>query len=252
MKTLRRALARRALPVPVLVLLLAGCATPQPVSQVGLNRDTPQATYEYFRAMARANQWAGEWSVFSPHFKQALNQEVGRVVDLGDYTTARQTIAGNGNADMQLLLQSQLVNVRMLAPDRASVTISAGGRTISPTFVKLTRWELRIEGEDEPATGYITSAGDAVTVNADGSMTVRVQGDPAAAAYLRTIPRARIDGFAIKSEWYVDDFGGLGVAVGSGASTAPAPGASGGTPPPPPPAAPLSPGPSFPGGSPDG
>ena len=42
MKTLRRALARRALPVPVLVLLLAGCATRPAGLPVGLDRDTPR------------------------------------------------------------------------------------------------------------------------------------------------------------------------------------------------------------------
>ena len=34
------------------------------------------------------------------------------------------------------------------------------------------------------------------------------------ASALRTVPREQIEGFAIKSEWYVDDFGGLVGNVG--------------------------------------
>jgi hypothetical protein len=244
-----------------LLLLVAACATPQPVTQVGLNRDTPEATYAYFKAVARANQWAAEWSVFSPDFKRAMNQSVGRNIDIGDYVTARQTIATNGQADMRLLLASQLGDVQMLGPERARVTITGGGRSLTPTFVKLTRWELKIAGEDEPASGFITSPGDAVAVNADGSVTVRVRANPAAAAYLRTIPRDRIEGFAIKSEWFVDDFGGLGTAVGSqtgreGAPAAPQPGSYAPSPQPlaPAPTAPTAPAPDpiVGSGSPDG
>jgi hypothetical protein len=226
--------------------LAAGCATPAPVTQVGLNRDTPEATYEYFKAVARSNQWAAEWSVFSPNFKRKLNQEVGRVVDLSDYVTARQTIATNSQADKQLLLASTLGGVRMVGPDEAVVTVSAGGQAISPRLRRLTRWELKIRGVDEPAGEFISSPGDAVTVNTDGSVTVSVRTDPSAASYLRTIPRNQIESFAIKAQWYVDDFGGLDAAVGTGVEQPRRPGA------PQPSAAPAAPSGVMGSGSPDG
>ncbi|MHC5010355.1 MAG: hypothetical protein ACYTG6_05305 [Planctomycetota bacterium] len=243
---------RARYPLMVLgALIVTACASPTPVTQVGLNRDTPGATYEYFKAVALANQWGAEWSVFSPNFKAAINREVGRVIDQGDYATARQTIATNSQSDMQLLLNSTLGGVRMVGPNEAVVTISSGGRTVSPRMVRLTRWELKIRGVDEPAGEFISNPGDAITVNPDGSVTVSVRTDPGAAAYLRTIPRDQIEGFAIKSEWYVDDFGGLTGAVGSGVdqgTPAPQPGAF-------PPAgtgSPDGPGPVMGSGSPDG
>jgi hypothetical protein len=144
-----------------------------------------------------------------------INQQAGRVVDLGDYSTARQTIGSNSTAEMQMLLNSQLVgSAQYLGPDRARISITAGGRSISPLMVRMTKWELKIRGEDSPATGMVTSPGDAVMVGTDGSITVRVQADPGAAAYLRTVPRDQIEGFAVKSEWYVDDFGGLEQSLG--------------------------------------
>ena len=43
----------------MLSMLLSACATPTPVKEVGLNRETPEATYDYFKAMARRN--GGKW-----------------------------------------------------------------------------------------------------------------------------------------------------------------------------------------------
>lgn len=222
----RRPRRGRALLIGLAALLVAACATPTPVREVGLSRETPEATYEYFKTMARNNQWAAEWSVFSPNFKRMLNAEAGKVVDLGDYTMARQApmIASNGTSEMQMLLNSNLQGTAQhVGPDRAKVTISAGGRTISPTMIRLTKWEIKIRGTDEPASGVVSRPGDAIQVNEDGSITVRVQADPGVAAALRTIPREQIEGFAIKSEWYVDDFGGLGGAMGAGMGNRPAP-----------------------------
>jgi hypothetical protein len=101
-------------------------------------------------------------------------------------------------------------------------------------MVRMTKWELRIRGEDSPASGVVDSPGNAISVNPDGSITVRVQADQGVAAALRTIPRDQIEGFAIRSEWYVDDFGGLVGGVGPAPSGGgrPAPARPGASPPP--------------------
>ena len=142
--------------------------------------------------MARNNQWANEWMVFSPNFKQMINQAAGRNVDLGDYSMARQTLpeAKNSSTEMQMLLNSSLEGVQYLGPDRARVTIVGGGRRVSaPCIVRMTRWELKIRGQDTPASGTVSRPGDAIQVNADGSITVRVTAEPGVAAALRTVPR---------------------------------------------------------------
>jgi hypothetical protein len=206
--------ARAALALLAAPFLLGGCflfhgATPAPVRQANLNRDTPRATYEYFRTMVANNQWAAEWSVFSPHFKRLLNQSVGRNVDVGDYTLARQTVADNSNADMQLLLSSTWVGQQMLSPNAAVVTIESGGRRLSPRLVKLSRWELQVVGDDTPYGDFLTSVGDAVRVGPDGSVTVSIRPPQATASLLRTFRPDQIEAFHVESQWYLDDFGGL-------------------------------------------
>jgi hypothetical protein len=207
-----------------LVLSLAACGgTPTPVTQVGLNRDTPEATYEYFKAMVRANQYAAEWSVLSPNAKRQANQLAGRNVDLGDYSTARQTIATNSQGDMAALLNSQLVGVTPAGANQATVMIGGMGRQASVRMAKLTSWELKVAGEPDPYGDFVRSAADAIAVNPDGSVTARIQAPGSTASILRTIPKDRIEGFAIKSQWYVDDLSGLQGAV-SGMGSAPAQG----------------------------
>jgi hypothetical protein len=221
--------AVRAAATAAFALVLVACGgNPQPVSQVGLNRETPEATYQYFKAVARANQYAAEWATFSPNAKRQANQMAGRNVDLGDYTFARQTLATNGNGDMAAFLNSTLVGVQPIGENTANVTISGGGRQVSVRMARLTTWELKVAGERDPYSDFVRSAADAVAVNGDGSITVRVTPPSSTSGYLRTIPRDRIEGFAIKSQWYVDDLSTLqGVTQGGPAPTpgaAPAPG----------------------------
>lgn len=250
-------------------LLLGGCFLfnpPRPTapSALNLNRDTPKATYEYFKEMVRNNQWAAEWSVFSPNFKRLLNQSVGRNVDAGDYNLARQTVADNSQADMQLLLNSQWSGAQMVGPNAAIITITAGGRTLRPRMVKLTRWELRVKGDPTPYGDYVTSAADAVRIGPDGSITVMIRPPQATASLLRTFRPDQIDAFKVEGQWYVDDFGGIDQLVverageGGARQPAPAPRRAPAPPPgyptPPPSQPPPPPAPSAPGGfgSPDG
>jgi hypothetical protein len=213
-------------------VLLAACGgRPQPVTQVGLNRDTPEKTYEYFKVMVRSNQYAAEWSVFSPNAKRQANQLAGRNVDLGDYATARQTLANNNTGEMQALINSSLQGVTPMGPDRATVTISDGRRQVSVRMARLTTWELKVAGEADPYSDFVRSAADAVAVNPDGSITVRVQPPASTGSFLRTVPRERIEGFAIKSQWYVDDLSNIANMMADSAPAQPAPGP--GTAPPP-------------------
>jgi hypothetical protein len=209
-------------------LALAACGgTPTPVTQVGLSRETPEKTYEYFKTMVRNNQYAAEWSVFSPNAKRQANQLAGRNVDVGDYSTARQLIAHNGTGEMAALLNSNLVGPAVpTGPDRATVTLSDGRRQVAVPMARLTVWELKVAGEPDPYSDFVRSAADAVAVNTDGSITVRVQPPASTGSFLRTIPRERIEGFAVKSQWYVDDLRNIVNTMGTGAAPAPAPGAA--------------------------
>jgi hypothetical protein len=206
-----------------LALALAGCGgNPTPVTKVGLSRDTPEKTYDYFKTMVANNQHAAEWAVFSPNAKRQADQLAGKHVDIGDYNMARSTpLANNSQSDMQALLNSSLVGVQMQGPDMAMVTIAGGGRQVSVRMARLTTWELRVAGEDTPYSDFVRSAADAVSTNPDGSITVRIPPSASMAGVIRTIPRERIDGFAVKAQWYIDDLSSLQGAVQATGQSAP-------------------------------
>lgn len=221
----------RAVTVAAAALLLGGCVLfnpPKPTrpEALKLSRDTPEATYAYFKEMARNNQWAAEWSVFSPNFKRLMNQAVGRNVDAGDYNMARQTVATNAQSDMQLLINSELTNVQRVSDTAAIITITSGGRTLRPRMVKLTRWELKVKGDDTPYGDFVTRPSEAVRISPDGSITAMIRPPQSTASLLRTFTADQIDGFKVEGQWYVDDFGGLDRLVVEGSSQpAPQPGA---------------------------
>ena len=225
----RRSHLERALPLALLLLatgLLGGCGlfgSPNSARSVErrltLNRETPEGTYEYFKEMAARGEFGAEWDTFSPNFKRMLNQAVGRNVDVADYNLARQTIATNSQKDMQLLLASSLSARPDYQNDRvAFLTIQDGaGRTVRPRMIKLTKWELYIRGESDPYSDFIRSAGEAVQIGPDGSITARITPPGYSAGAIRTFTPDQIESFKIESRWYVDDFGGLNQLVGESA-----------------------------------
>ncbi len=227
--------ARRLAALPLLLaapLLLGGCflfnnARPTPVSQINLNRQTPKATYEYFKAMATNNQWAAEWDTFSPNFKKLVNQSVGRNVDSGDYNLARQTIAANNTQEMAMLVGSTWVSSQMTGPNTAVATIEYQGRRITPRMVKLTRWELKVVGDETPYGDFVQNASDAVRIGPDGSITVMIRPPQATASILRSFRPEQIEAFKVEGQWYVDDFGGIDAMLveqaGGSQGTQPAP-----------------------------
>jgi len=225
----------RAAAMAAAAMLLGGCILfnpPRPTAPdaLELSRETPTATYEYFKEMAKNNQWAAEWSVFSPNFKRLMNQSVGRNVDAGDYNLARQTLADNSQADMQVLINSTLTNVQMISDTAAVITITGGGKQLRPRMVKLTRWELKVKGDDTPYGDFVTRASDAVRISPDGSITVQIRPPQSTASLLRTFRPDQIDSFKVEGQWYVDDFGGIDqLVVERSDRPAPQPGTQPGT-----------------------
>ncbi len=202
-------------------VLLAGCASAQVAYAPGVDRSTPQRTYEFFKRAAQAGAFGEEWSVFSPSFKRALNQAVGRNVDFSDYGLARRTVAPNSHPDMQLLLGSTLQEVRMTSPDSAVITITAGGQSLRPRMVRLDVWELRVRGDPDPYSDVLQGGG--LVRSVAGGVEVVIPASPTMAPLLARIPPESIESLTVESRWYVDDFGGLESALGSSASQSPGP-----------------------------
>ena len=212
----------RALGLATLILPLGfgplGCASPthRPVTQVGLSRETPKDAYEYLKAMIGANQVEAEWRSFSPGFKRRLSEQVGRNVDVGDYSQARATIASNSTKQIQMVLESEYVSDRALSENVALVTIRAGKRQATPRFVKMTTWELTLKGEGEPVAEFIPKAADVVSISPTGDVAMRVTPSSGTSAFLKDIPPDKIQRLVIQDEWYLDDFGGVEDAVVGG------------------------------------
>ncbi|MCC7138175.1 MAG: hypothetical protein IT460_07070 [Planctomycetes bacterium] len=260
---------RLAPPFAVVVALVAGlvglaaCSTPKrkPVDTVGLHRDTPRAAFEYLRAMVAAEQPEAEWRVFSPAFKRRLSEQVGRTVDIGDYVQARSTIATNARKEIQMLLESEVVEEQASSDKVATLRVRSGKAQARARFVRLTTWELKLVGEGEPVAEFIPSASDAIAISPTGNVEMRLVPSESTAAFLRDVPQDRIRGFDIQSYWYLDDFSGIEGAVLSGlrgdraGEGEPAPRGGGRLPPLPPPGGdPNAPSPGTPDGfgSPDG
>lgn len=203
---------------------LAGCGGGRLGAGANVDRSTPENAYAFFKAAAQARAYEDEWALFSPNFKRAMNEVVGRNVSFADYQLARNTIATNSQADMRLLLASSIQDVQMQGADEAVLTISAGGQTIRPRMVRMLVWELRVKGDPEPFTDVLRGGGS-VTYGADGGLSVRIPANPQMAGLLKSIPPGSIDSLRLERAWFVDDFGGLEGALGSGEPAPAAPGA---------------------------
>jgi hypothetical protein len=208
--------------------LLLGAAGPgcsvkaEPVRAVGLNRSSPRATYEYLLATVRARQVEAEWAAFSPGFKRRLSESAGRNVDFGDYSHARATIAGNDRREIRLFLESEYVGETFLSDKEAVVTLRSGGQELRPRLVKLSTWELVLSGEDQPVSGFVPRTADVVRIS-DGTVQVRVTPEENTQSFLKEIPADRIESMTVKSEWFVEDFGGVEQALRSGVAPGDAP-----------------------------
>jgi hypothetical protein len=253
----------------------------QPVRAVGLNRNTPRATYEYMVAMVGAMQVEAEWQALSPGFKRRLSESAGRNVDFGDYSHARATIAGNDKKELRLFLESEYVGEEFVSEKEAIVTIRSGSRQLRPRLVRLSTWELVLQGENQPVSGFIPRIGDVVGITPEGDVQVRVTPESNTASFLKDIPADRIESVTMKSEWFLEDFGGIEHVMQEGISgraegvppptappsyapevvrPAPTPGSPDALPPPPHPGSPDAGGPVYPppplppspSGSPDG
>ncbi|MEZ6025543.1 MAG: hypothetical protein R3E85_05065 [Planctomycetota bacterium] len=100
----------------------------------------------------RTGNRRSEWLGAQPYFK-ALNQRMGRTIDLADYTHFRLVQQRNPRAGSRAHLQGASISgVRMTGQGRARVTIWFGGplffgRAVNVQMIYLSRWELYLTDE---------------------------------------------------------------------------------------------------------
>lgn len=233
------------------LVVLPGCARDRkPDRPVGaMDRSTATHAYEWLKAAVAAKQVDLEWRALSPGFKRRLSEQAGRTVDIGDYAHARATFASNSTKEIAMLLSSEVVSERSISPDLAILSVQAGNQRATPRFVRMRTWEIRLRGEGQPVSEFVSAEENVVRIAPDGSIQLRVVPTSGTAAFLKGIPSDRIEEMHVLSEWYLDDFGGVESAVAGALKGGPAPQKPLAPPPRPPTKAPPATG-GF--GSPDG
>ena len=193
--------------VLVVAFLAAGCAARQATAP---DRATPSGTVEMFKMKARYGDRTGEWDILSPDFKARLSQQVGRTIDVADYTQARDMYRGDPQVKLaEKMLQTAIAtNVRQVGPDRARVAIQTSGGPFAKSgeigMVRLQTWKLQPVGGAQAYSGFVGDPMLAATKQADGSFVVTSGGNTIA-----TVPANQVADYKVESYWYVDDLGGM-------------------------------------------
>jgi hypothetical protein len=204
---MRRALLLLALPV---LALLTGGARPAP------NVSTPAETLQRLKwAVARSDR-AGEWATLSPGFKLRLNQQAGRNVDVGDYTTVREAQRNNPRIRKleQYLPSARITGVWYDGRGGARVTIRFGGplffgASAQVGMIHHAIWELWIHGESTPYWGFMGSKQMEVFSHPDRSVTVRSRDPQGKVTWEETFPAGRVRAYQQTTRWYFNDFGAM-------------------------------------------
>jgi len=202
---------RRALLLALpLFLLLADTATSAERTW------TPQRTLQLLvRGVIRRDR-ALEWGTLSPAFKKRLNQMAGRNVDVGDYTTFRDS----QRTDPQIRKMESIINTARITglsydgKGYASVIIRFGGplffgRSIRVQMVNHELWVLFIKGEREPYWGFKGDKAIEAVKGKDGAYTVITRTPDGKESWKQTFPKDKVARYLTKTRWYFNNFGAM-------------------------------------------
>ena len=183
---------------------------------------TPQRTLSLLvRGIMRGDR-ALEWGTLSPGFKKRLNEMAGRNVDVGDYTTFRDS----QRTDPQIRKMESIINtarITGLSYDGrgfASVIIRFGGplffgQSIRVQMVNHKLWVLFVKGEREPYWGFDgDKAIEAVPGkdkdgSKDGSYTVLTRSKDGKVTWQASFPKEKVVRYITKTRWYFNNFGAM-------------------------------------------
>ncbi|MGE0192784.1 MAG: hypothetical protein AB7T63_12180 [Planctomycetota bacterium] len=183
-------------------LTLTACGSPG----VAATRSTPDGTVQWFKAQASNKNYANEWDALSPGLKRRLSQSAGRNVDLGDYIFMRNKLQENPQVRFaeQFIDFASISSPRMNGPNQARVTVGAFGNNTDLGLVRLQRWELWINGENQPYTGTLGDPAIRAEEQPDGTVVVVQQGLEPLVFEKRQVGR-----YQVIDQWYIDDLGNM-------------------------------------------
>ncbi|MDA1194789.1 MAG: hypothetical protein O2894_06360 [Planctomycetota bacterium] len=178
-------------------------------------RGKPEETLARFKGAFARNDHQSEWDTLSPGFKRRISAQVGRTVDVGDYTAMREQHRNDPRMRelRQWLPSAGMTRIRYRGDGYADVNIRFGaailvGQDVSARMVNHTLWELWIHGETQPYWGftddqtmrvYRTREGNNYVVetrDAKGKVTWRKQWKP-----------EQVRSYQVSTRWYFDGFG---------------------------------------------
>ena len=197
--------------LPVLALLMAGAGRRR---RAVSTMPTPQQTLSALQRAVATRDRAGEWNTLSPGLKQRINKRAGRNVDVGDYTTFRNS----NRQDPQVrkaekyLRGARIKGLRYYGGGHAWVGIRFGGfligKTIGVRMINHAYWELRVVGESQPYWGFEGDRSiEATKSKTDGSWTVITRDAQGKITWQKTWPYKQVRSYRKKTKWFFNDFG---------------------------------------------
>lgn len=202
-----------------LLILLAGMALTITTGCVSapsapVNRASPAGTIEVFKVATRRGDYPTEWSLLSPDFKRRMSRQAGRNVDEADYSVARRTMKKDTRVQIaeSMLGSARVTGSKPLPDGRVELTVVAGiggplGKTIQPVMIKITRWQLFVQGDPQPYEGYVDDPLIGIESLGDGGYTVWTRSSPTDPKSRETFSASEVKNFQSRAEWFIDGLG---------------------------------------------
>ena len=204
-----------------LLILLAGAALTITTGCVSapsapVNRASPAGTIEVFKVATRRGDYPTEWSLLSPEFKRRMSRQAGRNIDEADYAMARRTMKQDTRVQLaeSMLGSARVTGSKPLPDGRVELTVVAGiggplGKTLEPVMIKLTRWQLFVQGDPQPYEGYVGDELIGIESLGDGGYSVWTRASPTAQKSRENFPASEVKNFQSREEWFIDGLGDM-------------------------------------------
>ena len=181
------------------------------------NYDRPGNCLARFKRAFARNDRQAEWETLSPGFKQRISRRVGRTVDVGDYSAARDKHRNDPRFRelRQWLPSARLSGVSYRGDGYADVTIRFGapiifGQNVRVRMVNHELWELHVKGESQPYWGY---KGDKTIrvfrTPEENDYVVQMRDKDGKVTWSKRWKQEEIQGYRELNRWYFDGFGSM-------------------------------------------
>lgn len=179
--------------------------------------DRPSNCLARFKRAFARNDRQAEWGTLSPGFKRRISGMVGRTVDVGDYSAARDKHANDRRfRELRKWLPSaRLSGVRYDGKGYADVTIRFGapiifGQNVRVRMVNHNLWELRVKGEAQPYWGFENDKTIRVfRTRKENDYVVQTRDAKGKVTWSKRWKQEDVISYREMNRWYFDGFGSM-------------------------------------------